>query len=237
MPEGQPYGANIDGYYMCGLENRSVAYVGSSSISHVLIRNLTLRLRDSGAYPLLWIKEPDPRRPANVDILLIDGFWIMNHMDLAPQYVANFLSLKEPTLWYWGHPPWARKHLDEPWELDRVVVILPGFRPKQLARAINSSALVPNIAKPLTEHDIWYFPEEPEWSLIRIYRPSPWMPYFRYYNNGTLYRIGYVEPSWMARDEHGNVVDESASLDNPLAWEHFATTALSLAIRGLQGGP
>jgi len=219
MPEGQPYGVNSDSpFYVHDIVNYSFAYIGASSVSGFVVEYTTACLNVSGAYPLLWIEEPDPSSPANVDVLLVDGFWIMENTDLALSYIASFLSLDEPTLRYLALPSWEREYLDEhPWLKARIVIILPSFKPKELLIAINSSSLVLNgIIKPIDEvelYDIGHLTElEKKWTVFVFYLPHPGMPFYEQYGNGTLYRIEDIDYSCI--EEGMGLTD----FDEPLTW-------------------
>ena len=221
-PEGQPYGINTDSpFYVDGIVNRSFAYIGISNVSELIVEYTTACLNVSGAYPLLWIEEPDPSSPANVDVLLVDGFWIMENTDLALSYIASFLSLEEPTLWYLGYPSWDRAYFDaHPWLKGRLVIILPGFKPQKLLMAINSSSLVLNgIVKPIDEIDVYDARWLSEWSIFIFYLPRPEMEFFEQYGNGTIYRIEQLDIS----------CPEYVSFDDPTTWRYLMVDILRWA--------
>jgi len=146
-PDIQPWIPNTTKYesprgYIGPLTNITIAYIGYSNISSIVVNATETLLRRDGGYRLVWIKDPDPSRPVNVDGLLVDGYWLMEHLELGLQYIANVLSIQDlpPRYhrridyaegWPDGPAPWAY-YAGEEWaenaKNERPVIILSGFK-------------------------------------------------------------------------------------------------------------
>ncbi len=158
------------------LINLTIAYIGYSNVSYIIVNWTETYLRWWGGYPLIWIKEPDPSRPVNVDGLLVDGFWLMEHMELGLQYIANVLSIQElPPRYYrrvdfaegWPETaPW-KYYAGEDWvewaKNERPVVILPGFKAIPILKAI-----LETLGDMITDCSLSW--EDVEWERKRLIR-------------------------------------------------------------------
>ncbi len=210
---GAPYGVDEDSqFYIPDLLNRSFAYVGYSDVSGFIVNSTELFFNASGAYSLVWIKEPDPSEPVNVDVLFIDGFWLMGHPDLAVQYIVSFLSIEEPTLWYQGLSEDWKQLVDNnmTWLKARIVIILPGAAPRAVLKMINQSSLVPNLIRPLSQDDIRNVSNKPGWDIIKIVKPTPKWP-IPELRDETRYIVEVAHIQLY-------VENAEATYDNPLAW-------------------
>ena len=164
---------DLGDYYIGGLVNLTIAYIGYSNVSHIIVNWTETFLRASGGYPLVWIKDPDPTRPVNVDGLLVDGFWLMENMELGLQYIASVLSIEElPPRYYrciefseGENAPWGYGQEGLVWANERPVIILPGFKPVSTLKAIEST-LVPSVVSP---YGVLTRAEDVRRHLIRTY--------------------------------------------------------------------
>ena len=175
-PDIQPWIPNTAKYesppgYIGPLTNITIAYIGYSNVSSIVINATETLLRRDGGYQLVWIKDPDPSRPVNVDGLLVDGYWLMEHLELGIQYIASVLSIQDlPPRYYrridyaegWpdGPAPWAC-YAGEEWvenaKNERPVRILSGFKIIPVVEAmmdkLRGLIIAPHL---LTQEDIEY---------------------------------------------------------------------------------
>ena len=136
-PDMEPYESDVEGPDpWC---NWTIAYVGFSHVSEMIINATDSVARACGWFPPVWVKEPDFTRPIDADLLLIDGFWMMNNTELGAKYIASFLSIKgEPprmryNKWY-EKPVYCQALMGE--RNERPVAVLAGFRPGKVMKAI-----------------------------------------------------------------------------------------------------
>ena len=227
---------DLSDYYMEWLTNLTFAYVGCSNVSHIIVNWTETFLKASGGYPLVWIKDPDPTRPVNVDGLLVDGFWLMENMELGLQYIANVLSIEElPPRYYrcvkfseGEFSPWAysgRRQEALIWANVRPVAILPGFKPVPTLKAIENT-LVPNVVSP---YGVLTRAEDVRKYLIRTYGTTNLLGWWTIW----LYKIvtPHIPPSY-EQFGHGRLY--AVEFEDYLQWSNPLFTIETFANNDLR---
>jgi len=198
--------------------NWTVAYIGFSHVSDIIITWTDMLARAAGWFPIVWIKDPDPTKPIDADILLVDGFWLTsnsNNTELGIRYIASFLSIEEPAPRFRFNKLFGTGLIDE-----RPVAILAGFRrPEKVLKMIYDILVPLGIVADENSPDFklkhqhsrsldpkWrkrYYGDEDVagWWLIYFNKIGEWegddvfdgVTIYELYGNGTLYSVTFTD--------------------------------------------